>query len=321
MPPQYSIRPETEWLTVRPWWIPGRSSAALFLVGDGGLVDMSRDVPAGTYYLVTSSPELAPPEIVLEEGSYLEHDVVDATGAYYSILHIELVPGYELPELSIRTKGTAAPPILKFTGTAPLRHSLGGDIFVARLPSLRVLNWTADCANKYWLWINDGSGERRLAPAPDGSGIEVSVPCPSQGTIWLEQKHYIRGSAALQQLNFAVIPRGIEIHILEGCCGIDEPAHLQVRLPSGWGFEPRTQLQSIRPDLWEISAGDRVVDATLSYRDLKFSISLRIPRGELWFNAQRGDGSILWREDLSHDPPILVEGLPNTRCLIFWLFA
>ena len=126
----------------------------------------------------------------------------------------------------------------------------------------------------------------------------------------------MRDISTLPRLVFAVIPRGIDIRVREACCSIHEPAHLQVRLPAGWKFEPKTQLLGIRPDLWQISAGDRVIDATLSCGGLKFSISLRIPRGELWFNAQRGDGSILWHEDLSHDLTIHVEGLPNTRCSI-----
>jgi len=62
-PLQYSIRPETKRLTVTPWWTPSRSPSALFRVGDGGLVDISREVQAGTYYLVTSTRSCRHPKL------------------------------------------------------------------------------------------------------------------------------------------------------------------------------------------------------------------------------------------------------------------
>jgi hypothetical protein len=287
-------------------------------MGDGGLVDVQTKVSAGQYYIVTSKPELVPPAMVLVEDAYLECDEIGDVGVFYSILLVDLPRGAEIPELSIRVKGSVAPPILKFRNAEHYQHILGPDVFVEKLPELHLLNWTADCDDDYWVWIDDGSGERRLRPTPDGSIADARITCPSQGKIWVEPKRST-GVFQFQKLAYLCIPSGISIQIVEQCSGIGDPVHIQTRLPAGWQLEPRTRLEQIRPDLWIAPAGERVIEATLSLGRLKFPISVRIPRVSMRFHAPRGDGSIFWREDLSQDLPVVIEGRVGARCsVLLW---
>ena len=315
-PPRYCIKPETEWTSISPWWSPGQSQYALFRSGDGAIIDFSGAVAAGRYYLVTSVPEAIPGELILEEGVYLENDEADALGVYYSIVLIELPRGLEIPELSIRVRGSATPPSLEFVNAEHLSHALGAEVFVDQLPSLRVRNWTAECQDKYWLWINDGSGERRLNPAPDGRLPVIQVPCPSQGSICLEPKHSTRDTSSTQRLTYTVVPKGIEIRVVEPCSGLAEPAHGVVQLPTGWTFEPLCALHKDSSGLLTIPGGERLLEGTLSSREIRVSVSLRVPRAAIRFQSCRGSGAVLWREDIAERLPILIEGLPNRRCLI-----
>jgi hypothetical protein len=219
-PPSYCIKPETAWMTISPWWVPGQSPSALFRLGDGAFAGSSGVVAPGRYYLITCTEQVIPREIILEEGVYLESEAADALGTYYSIVLVDLPRGAEFPELSIRVRGSAAPPALEFMDAERLRHPVGAYVFVSRLPCLRVQNWAADCDDKYWLWINDGSGEKRLNPAPDGTLQEIYVSCPSQGSIWLEPKNYTRAASGSPRLTYAVVPRGIDIRPVEPCSGL-----------------------------------------------------------------------------------------------------
>jgi hypothetical protein len=150
----------------------------------------------------------------------------------------------------------AAPPELEFVSPHQLRHPLGRGVFVGRLPSLRLLNWTADCSEKYWLWMSDIAGERRLNTMPDGGLQEIHVSCPNQGSIWIEpKKNYARDASSIQRLTYTVLPEGIDLHVVEPCSTLAEPAHLQVRLPHGWVFQPMSSLQKDDSGLWTIPGG------------------------------------------------------------------
>ena len=71
-PPVYSIRPETEWAELRPWWSPGLSQSALFRAGDCALAGNSGIVAPGRYYLVTSVPDSIPKDFILEDSGTLK---------------------------------------------------------------------------------------------------------------------------------------------------------------------------------------------------------------------------------------------------------
>lgn len=316
-PPCYCIKPETEWTAISPWWVPGKSQSALFRAGDGALVSCSGVVPAGHFYLVTSAPESIPSEMIREEGVYLECGDGDALGVYYSIVLVELPRGADLPEFSIRVRGSVAPPTLEFTKAEKLRHAIGGDVFVGSLPDVHVSNWAAGCDDKYWLWMDDGAGEKRLNPSADGFVALARVACPSRGSIWLEPKNHIRDASSPSRLTYTIIPEGIDIQTVESISGLYEPAHLRVLLPPGWSFEPKSALRREVANLWTIPNGERLVEGTLSSAGIRTTVSLRVARAVMRFHCRRGGGVVVWREDASQELPIAIEGLPNARCLIF----
>jgi hypothetical protein len=316
-PPCYCIKPETEWTAISPWWVPGKSESALFRVGDGALVGSSGVVPAGHYYLVTSAPESIPSEMIREEGVFLECDDADALGVYYSIVLVELPQGADLPDFSIRVRGSVAPPTLEFTKAEKLRHAIGGDVFVGSLPDVHISNWTAGCNDKYWLWMDDGAGEKRLDPSADGGVALARVACPSRGSIWLEPKNHIRDTFSPSCLTYTIVPDGIYIQTVEPISGLYEPTRLQIQLPPGWSFEPKSPLRKESADLWTIPNGERLVEGTLSSLGIRIPVSLRVARAVMRFQCHRGSGAVVWHQDASQELPIVIEGLPNARCLIF----
>ena len=311
--PEFAVRPETEAIPVTPWWVPSRGPGALFRGTDGGIVDTSREVPAGSYYLVTATPECVPADTILEYGAYLEQGS-HSDGPYYSILRVDLPPGFAIPELSIQVRGAARPPGIEFLDLDGGRRSLlGRHVFIDRLPSIAVSNWSSDCADRYWIWIDDGSGERRLQVS--SGEINAYASCPSQGRIWIEAKYSGAGASRQQELQFAVIPREISIRTVERTYAADQSGQLQTNLPDGWQFEPLGNIIAAGSGKWEIPPSIRVVDGNLTYKSLRISISLIVPRVGLWFRAPH-EGSTIWREEMSPSLPIVVDGLRGGRCRI-----
>jgi hypothetical protein len=304
------------WTVVSPWWSPGQSSGALFRAGDSSFVGNSEIVAPGRYYLVTSSPESVPSDFVLEDAVYLESEDADAQGTYYSILFVDLPAGSEISEPAIRVRGVVQPPSLEFVNARQLKPPVGKNVFVGRLPSLRLLNWTAECSNKYWVWISDFAGERRLNPTLDGRLQEVHGTCPNQGSIWIEAKNYIRDASRNQRVTFAVIPDGIDLQIVEQSSALGESAHLQARMPHGWVFQPSPPLLRDNSGLWKIPSGERIAEGLLCSGEFRLPISLRVNRIAIHFQASRGSGRVVWQEDPSEDLEVLIEGPPNARCLI-----
>jgi hypothetical protein len=137
----------------------GKSAAALFRFGDGALIDSSLTVRAGVYYLVTSRPDDVPEQIVKERGPHLDDHGFESTEVGYAIFAVDLPPNYELPELSIKTRGAAAAPRLEFADATDIAK-FGANVFVERPPRLHLVNWNADCDGRYWLWVSDGAQER-----------------------------------------------------------------------------------------------------------------------------------------------------------------
>ena len=109
-PPRNLIRPETEWLTGHTL-VGSRPKFRCTLSGRGRR--FGRYLVQCRPARITSLRRLRSwhhPRLFLKRVPILEHDVVDATGSYFDILLVDLAPGYELPELSIRTKGTSGTP-------------------------------------------------------------------------------------------------------------------------------------------------------------------------------------------------------------------
>ena len=297
-----------EW-TVDRWWWPGQTPAALFRLGDGAFVADAGRVASGSYWLVTSLPDVVRQPFIREQGSYLDHE--DDSGTYYAILQVELPPGLNLPELGLSTESDTLP-ALRFDTTPGSHHPLGKSVFTAQLPALRILNWTPDSANSYWIWMNDGSGERRISPHSSGDVISASVACPSQGEIWIEQKAHGR---IIDRLLFTVAPHGVSVVCEESFAALDATAHVRSALPAGWRVKWSEPLEG-GPDLWKVPPGQRLVEGTLAYRELRLPFSLRIPRVSLLLRSESGRCQILWKEHLDKNVRVLVEGLPNARCSI-----
>ncbi len=304
--PQGYLKPGWRPWKVEKWWHPGQTPAALFRTGDGAFVTDSGGVSCGCYYLVTRNPDQVPLSIIREEGAYLDQEESED---YYTIVEIEVSPGDDLSGLGFSVGASAALPSLRF-GTNGRCHALGSNIFASSLPEIEILNWTPDFSRNYWIWTDDGSGERRVDVTADSSRFRVSTGCPAQGVIWLEQK---TNSRVTDRLAFSVVPPELAVSFVESCGAVDVPVHIKIRLPAGWQIDWRTRANNCGAELWRVPPDESLVEGVISYRAFTLLFSLRVPRASLRFSPDR---AILWVEQLREPVAVVVQGLPNTRCSI-----
>lgn len=303
------VKPSWRPWRVEKWWCPGQSPSALFRTSDGAFVTDSGEVSSGFYYLVTRIPDQVPPTIVREEGAYLDQE---ESADYYSILEIEISPGDHLSDLGFSLRASGALPSLRFCENGR-SHPLGLNVFAGLLPEIEILNWTPDFAHKYWIWVDDGSGERRVVINPDSNRINVSATCPSQCEIWLEQKAH---GHVVDRLTFSIVPRELSIGFVESCVGGDAPVHIRTRLPERWEITWRPSLERCGPDLWQVPPHQSLVDGAVGCGGFRQFFSLRAPRASMNLRSESGCCAILWKEHLDKPVGVAIEGLPNARCSI-----
>lgn len=304
--PQGYMKPGWRPWKVEKWWRPGQSPAALFRTSDGAFVADSGEVSCGCYSLVTSIPDQVPPSIIREEGAYLDQDQSED---YYTIVEIDVSPGDDLSDLGFSVGESRALPSLRFCVNGR-GHPLGSNTFSSSLPEIEILNWNPDFSRDYWIWADDGSGERRVDVTPGNSRFGVSTGCPAQGTIWLERKINTR---VTDRLAYSVVPQELAVSFIEACGAVDAPVHIQTRLPAGWLINWRTPVTSCGPELWRVPADESLVEGVITYQAFRLLLSLRVPRASLRFSPDR---AILWMEHLREPVGVVVQGLPNTRCSI-----
>ena len=269
----------------------------------------SGEVSCGPYHLVTRFPDRVPTSIVREEGAYLDQE---ESADYYSILEIEISRGDVLSELGFSVRGTGALPSLQFCAKGR-SHPIGLNIFTSFPPDIEIVNWTPDFAREYWIWVDDGSGERRVATSPDSNRIQVSTPCPSRCELWLEEKAHGR---VVDRLAFSIVPQELSVAFLESCVAFNVPVHVRVGLPERWEISWRPSLEKCGPDVWKVPAHQSLVEGMVGCAGFRHFISLRAPRASMRLHSESGDCTILWKEHLDKPIGVVVEGLPNTRCSI-----
>lgn len=309
-PPRgYFVKPTWRPWRVEKWWCPGQSPSALFRTSDGAFVTDSGEISCGFYHLVTRIPDRVPTSIVREEGAYLDQE---ESCDYYSILDIEISPGDELSDLGFFVRESGALPSFRFPANGR-SHPLGLNVFSAFLPEIEILNWTPDFARKYWIWVDDGSGERPVVINPDSNRIKVSTICPSQCEIWLEQKAH---GHVVDRLTFSIVPRELSIAFVESCVAADAPVRVRVRLPEGWEISCSTLVERCGPDLWQVPPHESLVEGAVGCGGFRQFFSLRAPRASMRLRSESGPCAILWKEHLDNPVGVAVEGLPDTRCSI-----
>jgi hypothetical protein len=175
---------------------------------------------------------------------------------YYTIVEIEVSPGDDLSDLGFSVRESGALPAPRFCANGRC-HPLGSNIFASSLPEIEILNWTPGFARDYWIWADDGSGERRVDVTPDSSRFRVSTVCPAQGTIWLEQK---TNTPVTDRLAFSVVPPELAVSFVESCGAVDAPIHIQTRLPAGWLINWRTPANNCGRELWRVSPDESLVE-------------------------------------------------------------
>jgi hypothetical protein len=309
-PPRgYFVKPSWHPWRVEKWWCPGQSPSALFRTSDGAFVTDSGEVSCGFYHLVTRIPDRVPTSMVHVEGANLDQE---ESADYYSILEIEISRGDDLSDLGFSVRESAALPSFRFPANGR-SHPLGLNVFASFLPEIEILNWTPDFARKYWIWVDDGSGERRVAINPDSNRIRVSTTCPSQCEIWLEPKAH---GHVVDRLTFSIVPRELSIAFVESCAAVDASVHIRARLPERWEISWRPSLERCGPDLWQVPAHQSLVEGTVGCGGFRQFFSLRVTRASMRLRSESGHCTILWKEHLDKPVGVAVEGLPNTRCSI-----
>jgi hypothetical protein len=284
------------------WWAPGQSAAALFRGSDGRFVASEGRVPAGDYYLVAKEDIAPDADLAPDELDYLAN-------TDYRIWRIKLLPETAINATDLQATGSRHAPLIDFARS--WRHSMGGHFFEDSLPDLLLWHWDAENATRFWIFMDDGSGPRRLEIEPGGSRLHLNVPCPASGAIWVEARGFYRQSSALPYLRFTVLPKGVRVEFSPTYSWIDEPAFVQVTAPSGW--KTRCVFKLTESGKWHVPPGVRVFDGELENGALRLPFSLRVPRVGLHMQPPE---RIWWEECSVSGQTMHVEGAPGQVCSI-----
>jgi hypothetical protein len=266
------------------WWTPATAPVALFRVSDGALVAWEGDVKAGRYYLVADPSNAPAPTIVLEELLWL--DVGFDSGMDARVWVVDLPPDHKLGANLRVTTGDRVPSIS--FADAPNYSRLGDNLFVGRLPVLKVQDWTERASRQYWIWLRVGDSERRLEFAPYTTEVDLAIGHPTEGGVRLEPKGFVRRSAGtFEPLTFAVLPAGISWRWEPDPAGESEPVRLFAELPSPWRVVPVPSDPSCDGQTMSLREGEREAIGQITDGKTTVGVSFRAPRIEVDFPGHR----------------------------------
>lgn len=290
-------------------WSPIENCPAFFRVSDGTFVAKLGEgaLPPGCYILVTHSSERPPDEIVQEDCGYLDWHGDEALLAW----RVQLAPGYRNAIWNIAAAGDPLPVLTLDSGSQDA--AFGRDVYLDRLPDLIVSNWNIDAERLLFICLDVGQGTQRLPSAGPEARIPLRVPCPAQGSIWLEPKGRLRFPAErLPRLTFTIIPSSIRMFGPRLAVREDLPCQVRAALPPGWGLAWDRSLERRGENCWIVPGGITILDGDLCHRGLSVRISWRVPRWSMRLRNARHTPHLLWAQDLDTCVAVTVEGPPGS---------
>jgi hypothetical protein len=282
------------------WWSPGESTAALFRGSDGRFVASDGGVPAGEYLLVAQDTVEPGSELAPDELGYL-------ADSEYRIWRVVLEPETEVRGCNIYATGSKPAPQIQFGRSR--RHNFGAHVFEGRLPELLLQNWDDENARRFWIFIEDGAGPRRLEIEPGAKRTHVTALCPATGAIWIEPRGFFRQASALPRLPFTLLPTGITVEFAPQCSWIEDTIFAQIVVPEGWSVACR--YSKTESGMWRIPPRQRVLDGALVRNDVRIPFSVRVPRLGLYLHPP---DRIWWADTVDATRKFHIEGTPGLSC-------
>jgi hypothetical protein len=282
------------------WWSPGESPAALFRGSDGRFVASDGGVPPGEYLLLAQETIEPGSELAPDELGYL-------ADSEYRIWRVVLEPDADVRGCNLYATGSKPAPQIQFARSR--RHSFGAHVFEGQLPELLLQNWDDENARRFWIFVEDGAGQRRLQIEPSSKRANITVPCPATGAIWIEPRGFFRQTSALPRLPFTLLPTGITVEFAPRCSWIEDTIFARIVVPEGWSVAcryPKTE-----SGMWRIPPRERVLDGALMRNDLRISFSVRVPRFGLYLHPP---DRIWWADTVDPSRKFHIEGAPGLLC-------
>lgn len=175
-------------------WLPSGENWAVFRLSDGRIVAKSgcdnEALTPGLYYFVGPETDAAidhseVPGEIEEEGPYFDIGGQDIECAY-RIWTVRLAPRFEWANGAITVSDGMAPNLTFVRQGNPLAGRT--HVFTRHLAPVRIDGWSKETAAYYNIVLERGSERTTLNPiTPDGL-LEIIVPCPARGRVFLEPK-------------------------------------------------------------------------------------------------------------------------------------
>jgi hypothetical protein len=307
---------------VEPWeldpWVPTRTTWAVFRGSDGVFVAAEGRVPPGSYYLVAEDTVL-PDDLVEEDCGCLDWESHDVDGQPYRVWRILLRPGTQVESIGLKASAADTIPSLEYLGLRR-ESEFGADVFMDRLPPIRVKNWTESSSKYYRILLDRGNGSEEIDQRIRDDQLFLAIQSPAVGRILIEPRGRIRHSEImLPELRFHVIPGPLKFQFPKVAIGENDSAEVSLVSPKQWEIKWTNSLVELGPRRWAIPARTRVIEGTATLEGHGVPIALRVKRCSLSIFPTRSVPNVFWGEDANENIHFLIEGVPDAPCSLLLL--
>jgi hypothetical protein len=300
-----------------PWeldpWVPTKTPWALFRGSDGAFVAEEGRVSPGSYYLVAEDSAL-PSDIVEEDCGCLDWESHDLNGQPYRIWRILLRPGTQIESIGLEASTADTIPSLEYVGL-PRESEFGAEVFIDRLPPIRVKNWTESSSKFYRILLDTERGPEEIDQRIRDGHLYLAIESPAVGRISIEPRGRVRHSVLmLPELRFHVIPGPLRFQFPKVAIGENDSAEVCLVSPRKWEIEWKDSLVELGPRRWAIPPRTRVIEGTATLEGYGVPIALRVKRCSLSIFPTSGVPNVFWSEDSNENVQFLIEGVPDAAC-------
>lgn len=302
---------------IEPWeldpWVPTKSPWALFKGSDGVFVADEGRVPAGSYYLLAEDCPL-PANLVEEDCGYLDWESDEFLSQPFHIWRVLLKPGTQIDSIGLETSSADLIPSLQYDDL-PENSEFGTDVFIDRLPTVKIKNWTESSSKLYRIVMDSGRGPEEIRQPVSGEKLFLTVEAPAVGRLAVEPRGRVRHSTSmLPELRFHVIPGPLRFQFPTVAIGENDPAEVSFISPKQWKIEWKDALIELEPWRWAIPPRMRILEGTAILEGYRVPIALRVRRCSISLLPPSDFPNVLWSEDANKSIQLLVEGTPNAPC-------
>ena len=316
---EYSIQILNETGTWRPFkldgWHPDKVQYALFDFNKG-YIETTSNISPGQYYLLAPYNDKIPEEIIT-----CDLEIVDLPfNEPYRAWQITVNSTSDLGFLGSVTTHE----ITDYISWEDQFNKLHGacdvfDVFVERIPGLKIKNLSMFQSESIALFIDKGNGPERVQLEGDNEELLVKfeVEVPSKGQIWVEpivRSTEFTGKDELNRLSFCVLPD----------CSIQWPMQLlqydDEPIIEFDGKEAVTasfnKCELIDPKTWKVSQDVNVVEGLLTIDDISVNLSHRLYRAKLESLVDHSK-TIFEKNEIQSGLDMMVAGLPEREVSIY----